>query len=86
MKFEAFGSSPEFTTVISKFMNENCNQLEEAKEGGEQPISNYLLFQKYVDNGEKWAYGHLGLCYNMDGFGTKKILEKQSFGLKKIRQ
>lgn len=53
MKFEGFGGSPEFTSVISKFMNENSQQFEEAQEGGEHPINNYLLFQKYSAEIEK---------------------------------
>ena len=49
MKFEAFGSSPEFTTPIQKFMFENCSKLEIAKQSGEQSLNNYSLFQKYSE-------------------------------------
>lgn len=53
MKFEDFGGSPEFTSVISKFISDNCNQIKNADEKGEQPIENYLLFQKYSETIEK---------------------------------
>ena len=49
MKFEAFGSSPEFTTPIQNFMFENCSKLEIAKQSGEQSLNNYSLFQKYSE-------------------------------------
>ena len=49
MKFEAFGSSPEFTTPIQKFMFNNCSKLEIAKQSGEQSLNNYSLFQKYSE-------------------------------------
>ena len=49
MKFEAFGSSPEFTTPIQKFMFDNCSKLEIAKQSGEQSLNNYSLFQKYSE-------------------------------------
>ena len=32
MKFEAFGSSPEFTSNIQKFMIDHCSKLEIAKD------------------------------------------------------
>ena len=49
MKFEAFGSSPEFTSPIQKFMFDNCSKLEIAKQSGEQSLNNYSLFQKYSE-------------------------------------
>lgn len=53
MKFEAFGSSPEFTSTIQKYMAENCTKLEIAKESGEQSISNYTMYQKYSEMMDK---------------------------------
>ena len=49
MKFESFGSSPDFTTPIQNFLFENCSKLEIAKKSGEQSLSNYSLFQKYSE-------------------------------------
>ena len=49
MKFESFGSSPNFTTPIQNFLFENCSKLEIAKKSGEQSLSNYSLFQKYSE-------------------------------------
>ena len=47
MSFEAFGSSPDFTTPIQEFFFNNCSKIEEAKENGEQSLNNYTLFQQY---------------------------------------
>ena len=44
MNFEAFGSSPDFTTPIQQFLFNNCSKIEEAKKNGEFVI---------VDNNEK---------------------------------
>jgi len=49
MNFESFGSSPEFTTPIQEFLFNNCMQIEEAKDNGEQSINNYMLFKKYSE-------------------------------------
>ena len=49
MNFEAFGSSPDFTTPIQEFLFNNCCKIEEAKESGEQSINNYMLFKKYSE-------------------------------------
>ena len=49
MNFEAFGSSPDFTTPIQEFLYNNCSKLEEAKETGEQSINNYVLFKQYTE-------------------------------------
>ena len=49
MNFEAFGSSPDFTTPIQEFLFNNCSKIEEAKESGEQSINNYMLFKQYSE-------------------------------------
>ena len=49
MNFEAFGSSPEFTTPIQQFLFNNCSKIEEAKQSGEQSINNYMLFKQYSE-------------------------------------
>ena len=49
MNFEAFGSSPDFTTPIQEFLFNNCSKIEEAKESGEQSINNYMLFKLYSE-------------------------------------
>ena len=49
MNFEAFGSSPDFTTPIQEFLFNNCQKIEEAKESGEQSINNYMLFKQYSE-------------------------------------
>ena len=49
MNFEAFGSSPDFTTPIQEFLFNNCQKIEEAKENGEQSINNYMLFKQYSE-------------------------------------
>ena len=49
MNFEAFGSSPDFTTPIQEFLFNNCSKIEEAKENGEQSINNYMLFKQYSE-------------------------------------
>ena len=49
MNFEAFGSSPDFTTPIQEFLFNNCTKIEEAKENGEQSINNYMLFKQYSE-------------------------------------
>ena len=49
MNFEAFGSSPDFTTPIQEFLFNNCSKIEEANENGEQSINNYMLFKKYSE-------------------------------------
>ena len=49
MNFEAFGSSPDFTTPIQEFLFNNCSKLEEAKQTGEQSINNYVLFKQYTE-------------------------------------
>ena len=49
MNFEAFGSSPDFTTPIQEFLFNNCSKIEEAKENGEQSIKNYMLFKQYSE-------------------------------------
>ena len=49
MNFEAFGSSPEFTTPIQQFLYDNCSKIEEAKKSGEQSINNYMLFKQYSE-------------------------------------
>ena len=49
MNFEAFGSSPEFTTPIQEFLFNNCSKIEEAKKSGEQSINNYMLFKQYSE-------------------------------------
>ena len=49
MNFEAFGSSPDFTTPIQEFLFNNCSKIEEAKENGEQSINNYILFKQYSE-------------------------------------
>ena len=49
MNFEAFGSSPEFTTPIQEFLFNNCGKIEEAKKSGEQSINNYMLFKQYSE-------------------------------------
>lgn len=49
MKFEAYGSSPEFTNLVQKFCFGNCNQIKEISETGEHSIDNYLIFQKYSE-------------------------------------
>ena len=49
MNFEAFGSSPDFTTPIQEFLFKNCSKIEEAKENGEQSINNYMLFKQYSE-------------------------------------
>ena len=45
MNFEAFGSSPDFTTPINKFLFENSPKFEVST--GEQSLGNYDLFKKY---------------------------------------
>ena len=47
MNFEAFGSSPDFTTPIQEFLFNNCSKIEEAKKSGEQSINNYMLFKQF---------------------------------------
>ena len=69
MKFEAYGESPEFSNLISRFINENCQKLETAKESGEQSINNYLLFQKYSEMIEK----------NLEGFLKKENITQDLF-------
>lgn len=69
MKFEAYGDSPDFSNLISKFINENCQKLEEAKESGEQSINNYLLFQQYSEMIEK----------NLEGFLKEQKISQDSF-------
>ena len=64
MNFEAFGSSPEFTTPIQQFLFNNCSKIEEAKKSGEQSINNYILFKQYSELMDKTLekfleYGHL---------------------------
>ena len=64
MNFEAFGSSPEFTTPIQQFLFNNCSKIEEAKKSGEQSINNYMLFKQYSELMDKTLekfleYGHL---------------------------
>ena len=64
MNFEAFGSSPEFTTPIQQFLFNNCSKIEEAKKNGEQSINNYMLFKQYSELMDKTLekfleYGHL---------------------------
>ena len=49
MNFEAFGSSPDFTTPIQEFLFNNCSKIEEAKQSGEQSINNYMLFKQYSE-------------------------------------
>ena len=49
MNFEAFGSSPEFTTPIQQFLFNNISKIEEAKQSGEQSINNYMLFKQYSE-------------------------------------
>ena len=49
MNFEAFGSSPDFTTPIQEFLFNNCDKIEEAKKSGEQSINNYMLFKQYSE-------------------------------------
>ena len=49
MNFEAFGSSPYFTTPIQEFLFNNCSKIEEAKKSGEQSINNYMLFKQYSE-------------------------------------
>ena len=49
MNFEAFGSSPEFTTPIQQFLYNNCSKIEEAKQNGEQSLNNYMLFKQYSE-------------------------------------
>ena len=49
MNFEAFGSSPDFTTPIQEFLFNNCSKIEEAKKNGEQSINNYMLFKQYSE-------------------------------------
>ena len=49
MNFEAFGSSPDFTTPIQQFLFNNCFKIEEAKKTGEQSINNYMLFKQYSE-------------------------------------
>ena len=49
MNFEAFGSSPDFTTPIQEFLFNNCGKIEEAKKSGEQSINNYMLFKQYSE-------------------------------------
>ena len=49
MNFEAFGSSPDFTTPIQEFLFKNCSKIEEAKKNGEQSINNYMLFKQYSE-------------------------------------
>ena len=49
MNFEAFGSSPDFTTPIQEFLYNNCSKIEEAKQSGEQSLNNYMLFKKYSE-------------------------------------
>ena len=49
MNFEAFGSSPDFTTPIQQFLYNNCSKIEEAKQNGEQSINNYMLFKQYSE-------------------------------------
>ena len=49
MNFEAFGSSPDFTTPIQQFLFNNCSKIEEAKKSGEQSINNYMLFKQYSE-------------------------------------
>ena len=49
MNFEAFGSSPDFTTPIQEFLFNNCSKIEEAKKSGEQSINNYMLFKQYSE-------------------------------------
>ena len=64
MNFEAFGSSPDFTTPIQQFLFNNCSKIEEAKKNGEQSINNYMLFKQYSELMDKTLekfleYGHL---------------------------
>ena len=49
MNFEAFGASPDFTTLIQEFLFNNCAKIEEAKENGEQSLNNYMLFKQYSE-------------------------------------
>ena len=59
MKFEAFGESPEFTNLISKFMNDNCAKFELQKDSGEHCISNFMMFKEYSEMVEKALEGFL---------------------------
>ena len=61
MNFESFGSSPEFTTPIQEFLFNNCMQIEEAKDNGEQSINNYMLFKKYSELMDKTLEKFLGM-------------------------
>lgn len=75
MKFESFGSSPEFTSTIQKFMMENCTKLEIAKESGEQSINNYLLFKNYSEMMDKELEGFL----QKENLSTEKFIEACDF-------
>lgn len=59
MNFEAFGTSPEFTTPIQEFLFKNSSKLEIAKENGEQSINNYMLFKQYTELMDKTLGGFL---------------------------
>ena len=75
MKFEAFGSSPEFTSNIQKFMIDNCSKLEIAKESGEQSINNYLLFKKYSEMMDK----ELELFLKKENITSEQFIEACQF-------
>ena len=62
MNFEAFGSSPDFTTPIQQFLFNNCSKIEEAKKSGEQSINNYMLFKQYSELMDKTLEKFLDCC------------------------
>ena len=84
MNFEAFGSSPEFTTPIQQFLFNNCSKIEEAKQSGEQSINNYMLFKQYSELMDKTLekfldYGNLDAETFMQAMQFAKSV-KFSFG------
>ena len=74
MNFEAFGSSPDFTTPIQQFLFNNCFKIEEAKESGEQSINNYMLFKQYSELMDKTLEKFLEIG-NLDAETFMKAME-----------
>ena len=49
MNFEAFGSSPEFTTPIQQFLFNNCSKIEEAKKV-ESKVLTIIFYLNNIQN------------------------------------
>ena len=53
MNFEAFGSSPDFTTPIQQFLYNNCSKIEEAKQKSKTSEAREVRRTKLADKADK---------------------------------